>query len=303
MDVLILIVSHNGAFTIATTLNHCLKYNPSVPVLVIDNASTDDTPATLQSVISPRVTIKNAHRNLGVGAAFNLCLDEAVRRQISWLMILDQDSLLSPQMLTRLIETGEELMTKTGSVAMVCPTVRSRKFPDIIHYPMNWTGRGFVAVTGEGKALEEPISVDTSISSGSLYRVTALNGIGGFNEGYFIDFVDHDCHLRLKQAGYTMWWERRAELRHDLGKIQRMTPEGLWIEHEPFRYYYMARNMLNGYWRFGGLRAVLALSVEIWRHMARLRRYGTRSNACNRFIRKGVMDAVLGKMGPLPANN
>jgi len=67
MDVLILIVSHNGAFTIATTLNHCLKYNPSVPVLVIDNASTDDTPATLQSVISPRVTIKKRPSESGSG--------------------------------------------------------------------------------------------------------------------------------------------------------------------------------------------------------------------------------------------
>jgi rhamnosyltransferase len=148
---------------------------------------------------------------------------------------------------------------------------------------------------------ENPLPIDSSISSGSLYRVAALQEIGGFREEYFIDFVDHECHLRLRRAGWSIWWDRESTLYHKLGKLQKMTKEGLWIEHAPFRYYYMARNMTEGYWRLGGLRALVNIEIEIFRHIGRLRRFGQDPNRCTYYIFRGLKDAFLGKSGPLNA--
>ena len=299
MDSLIVIVSHNGAPTISETIKHCLESIGALIFLVVDNASTDGTPEILKSFSDQRLQIQLFQQNLGVGAGFNRGLREAVRQRIPWLMILDQDSLLRRETLMQLIETGKMRLENQNRVGAVFPLVRCRNYPDIIHRPMNWTGKGFLSVTGAGHIQGVPLAVDTSISSGALYRVSALTDIGGFNEAYFIDFVDHECHLRLRQAGYTLWWDRNASMIHNLGKIQRMTPDGLWIEHEPFRYYYMARNMIYSYLRFGGARAVMGLFGEIIRHMKRLTRYGAEPKACNRQILKGVVDAILGKTGPL----
>jgi rhamnosyltransferase len=144
--------------------------------------------------------------------------------------------------------------------------------------------------------------VDSPISSGTLYRVDALKAIGGFNESYFIDFVDHDCHLRLRKAGFTLWWEKNAEMFHQLGAIQRMTDSGLWIEHEPFRYYYMARNMTEGHRRIGGLMSMLIFWRELSRHIFRLHSYSRHPYAGIYYILKGCFDAVIGKSGALASD-
>ncbi len=143
------------------------------------------------------------------------------------------------------------------------------------------------------------MEIDSTLTSGTLYSTAALLSVGGFRESYFIDFVDHECHLRLRRAGWKLWWVPGAVLYHDLGKTQRLTAQGLWIEHEPYRYYYMARNMLEGHRRLGGMGAALLLGAEIARHAWRLQRYGRRPALCAAYIGKGILHAMLGKSGRL----
>ena len=299
MDTLIVIVTHNGAQTIAETLARCLESNTDIGVMVVDNASLDQTARIARFFCDKRVFHRFLDQNQGVGAGFNQGLAEAVRRNIPWMMVLDQDSLPEENMPARMVASATALFRENPSLGAVFPLVRCRRYPDVIHNPWNWTGTGFASVIEDPSDSRSVQMVDTSISSGTLYRVGALCDTGGFDESFFIDFVDHECHLRMRQKGFTLWWDRRVELHHNLGKIQRMTPEGLWIEHEPFRYYYMARNMTVGYWRFGGIRAVWKLLEEIRSHIGRLQRNSTSAAACRRYIRKGMIHAFLGKTGPL----
>ncbi|MEW6259838.1 MAG: glycosyltransferase [Thermodesulfobacteriota bacterium] len=294
MAVLIAVVTYNGEATIQGTLEAALAMNEDVPVMVIDNASMDRTIAIVKRMTCPRIRFIRNKTNMGVGSAFNEALRQAKNMGAEWLMLLDQDS--QPD--------GDALAVMLGSVAegigALFPTVRCRGYPDIVHYPMDWTGIGFVAVVPtEDSASVARIPVDTGISSGALYRVAAIDGIGGFNEGYFIDFVDHECHLRLKAAGYSLCWVRDAEIWHNLGNIHQMTDSGLWIEHAPFRYYYMARNMIQGYWRFGGIRALWCLLGEMRKHTRRLRTYSKNASDCIAWLRLGIVHGVLGKTGKL----
>lgn len=293
MAVLIVVLTHNGEATIEATLSTASALEPKSPILVIDNASEDRTVSIVSGMDIPGMTLQTRPTNEGVGKAFNLGLKQAKRVGAKWMMLLDQDSTPRPSMLQKLLEAPAE---RCGALF---PTVRCRSFPDVVHPPMDWTGHGLAPVSLPGGTAPEWITVDTSISSGALYRVDALEVIGGFNEDYFIDFVDHECHLRLREAGYTLWWVPKAEMLHELGRIQRMTESGLWIEHPPYRYYYMARNMMLGYRRFGGLRAVWHLMKEMRAHADRLKRNSDGAAACIAWMKRGAWHGMLGKTGRL----
>jgi rhamnosyltransferase len=303
MEVLILVVCYNGARTIMETINSCLAAEKPVSLLAVDNGSTDSTLAILKSIHDNQLSIISAGYNSGLGAAFNVGIKAACDRGLQWLYILDQDSVLVPGCLEKLFQTAQDLLKHTLSVAAISPTVRCRAYPEIIHYPLKWNGKQFLTeVHGVGSAFSGAVQVDSPISSGTLYRVEALKAIGGFNESYFIDFVDHDCHLRLRKAGYTLWWEKKAVMFHQLGAIQRMTESGLWIEHEPFRYYYMARNMTEGHRRIGGLTSMLIFWREIARHIVRLRKNSHHPYIGIYYMLRGCIDAVIGKSGALASN-
>lgn len=302
MAVLIVVVAFRGENTIEATVDRVLCSTIVADVLIIDNASDDNTLQILRSMGHPRLRLIRNDRNLGVGTAFNQGMRQAREYGADWMMVLDQDSLLAPDALEKLLDAANVLLRGSDiRPSAVFPTVRCKSYPDVIHYPMNWTGTGFQAVAPQHAQRAEPqrIPVDTSISSGALYRIETLEAIGGFNEGYFIDFVDHECHLRLARAGYGLWWVRDAEIFHELGAIRKMTDTGLWIEHAPFRYYYMARNMVRGYWVFGGVRALWGLWREIRSHISRMRRYGENADTCEQYLMLGIRDGLLGRTGPL----
>ncbi|MCP4680747.1 MAG: glycosyltransferase [Desulfobacterales bacterium] len=297
-------MTYNGAETIRGTLQSCrsgLQQGKS-PILVIDNASRDDTVSIIESLCPEQTKIVKMAENLGVACAFNVGVQRALRAGVRWLFILDQDSVCGPGCLDILLETAGDLVKKGEKVGAVCSMARSRTFPDVIFRPYYWTGRALVPVPdAPGSALLVP--VDSTISSGTLYSVNALNAINGFRERYFIDFVDHECHIRLREAGWSLWWEKRAILHHRLGKIQRITGAGLWIEHEPFRYYYMTRNMTDGLWRIGGVAAISRFAGEMFRHVLRVKRYSARSNEIIYYIIKGIRDAILRRFGPIDSKH
>lgn len=302
-DVLILVVTYNGADTVRRTIRSCRsgRRTTSTPVLVIDNASGDDTVEIVESLGLEGVETAVMPENLGVAGAFNVGIRRAAESGAKWLFILDQDSVCGDRCLDILVESAEDLLRKGRTVGAVCPTARGRNLPGVIFYPYRWTGRGFAPVVEPEPFGESapPAAIDSAISSGALYRVEALASVGGFREEYFIDFVDHEGHMRLRRAGWTIWWEKRAEIHHRLGKIQQMTDDGLWIEHEPFRYYYMARNMLDGLWRLGGIPALFRFAAELYAHVGRIRRHSERSGEIMRCIAKGLKDGFLRRSGPL----
>lgn len=305
-DVLILVVTHEGAETVCQTLESCLSspQEEARPVMVIDNASADHTVSVVKSLSLPGLEVVRMPKNVGVAKAFNHGVKKARQIGARWLFILDQDSICGSCCLDILLQNANDLMKKGEKVGAVCPTAKSLIFSDVIHYPYRWTGRGLEPVLCNEKKLPDvPIAIDSTISSGTLYLVDALTAINGFREEYFIDFVDHECHIRLRRAGWSLWWEKRAVLYHRLGRIQRMTDEGLWVEHDPVRYYYMARNMVEGYWRLGGVRALLQFGGEIQRQIHRLRRFGEAPKKSIHYIFKGVKDAFLGKFGPLDSDD
>lgn len=100
--VLALVVTHNRKHLLAECLDLLAAQDrPPDHVLVVDNASTDGTPALLAE---REVEHLRLERNTGAAGGFHFGLAEARRRDFDWVWLLDDDAHPRPDSLQKLLE-------------------------------------------------------------------------------------------------------------------------------------------------------------------------------------------------------
>ena len=106
--VLTLVVSYNANAWIELCLKSVLASSMATDILVIDNASIDDTCEIIQTHF-PDVLLKKNEINLGFGRANNIGLKYALENAYNYVLLINQDVQVSPEMLKRLVERAEEM--------------------------------------------------------------------------------------------------------------------------------------------------------------------------------------------------
>uniref|UniRef100_UPI0035B11407 glycosyltransferase n=1 Tax=Hylemonella sp. TaxID=2066020 RepID=UPI0035B11407 len=175
-------------------------------------------------------------RNLGVGAALNQGLAQALAWGCRWIVTLDQDSRCYADMVQTLLQVKDRCATQ--------PVVVGGNYYD----PRNRTTR--VPMGGPGEYLEQT----TVITSACLVDAVFAERLGGFRDDYFIDQLDHEFCLRARKHGARILISRKPVMEHSVGE-----DGGTWLplfgrlpNHVPVRKYYIARNSIvtiARYWR------------------------------------------------------
>ena len=118
--------AHNAAATIQASLASALEQTePSLEVLVIDDASTDHTVELVATMAArdSRIRLIRSDVNRGPGAARNRGLDAA---RGHWIALLDADDAYFPERLARLLTIGEQNQVEiVADNKLVCPEDRS----------------------------------------------------------------------------------------------------------------------------------------------------------------------------------
>ncbi len=210
-------------------------------VLVYDNGSTNsDQVADLVSAY-PTATLLSAPSNSGVAGALNRLAEAAVERGARLLVTLDQDS-VSPSGMVAILEN--ELASGVG---IVTPYIVDRNKLTVAEYRELNLPRVERYMQPARKG---------AITSGGLVNLDAWLEVGGFDERFFIDYVDYDFNQRLMAAGYQILRANRTHLVHEVGRavktwlrVPRRNMSGRWelevfyaFGHSPMRCYYKARN-------------------------------------------------------------
>jgi rhamnosyltransferase len=212
---------------------------PQVNSLVV----VDNTPATerqrriaVPAVFGKAVLLIENHDNLGVAAALNQGLKQALEWGCDWLLTLDQDSRCYPDMVQTLLNVK--------AVSVPPASVIGGNYLDTRN------GKMKVPVGANGEFLEQK----TVITSGCLVDASCAQAIGGFREDYFIDQLDHEFCLRVRAHGGRVVISRNPVMAHSVGEAG-----GAWLpllghlpNHSPVRKYYVARNSvmtIATYWR------------------------------------------------------
>lgn len=204
-----------------------------VALLVI----VDNTPQTIADIstlperIANLILISNA-RNVGLAAGLNIGAGYAVKRGYEWLLTLDQDTVVNPNLIDGLHEVYASYPQKPvlgilAANATIPPTERLMEEDD----------------GGNNPYMERK----TVITSGSLVSASALQRVGPFKEELFIEGIDLEFCLRLRRSGFRIVCSRKPLMVHGAGAMKearffsRRVPV---THHAPWRYKYMARNLV-----------------------------------------------------------
>lgn len=216
-------------------------------VLVFDNASSGDAlEAFWQDIRDARVEVIRSPENVGLGRAINRAADYARTRGFQHLLIMDQDSIVDPDMVATLRGRLIDLQ-RAHRVAAVGPQFRDQRTGEQapfvrIGFPLNHKLFG-----GPGQA----VACDFLISSGTLLPLEVLDHVGGMDEGLFIDNVDIEWGSRARYRGFKLFGICDAGMRHRIGDLVRVSPllPRAVVVHSPTRLYYMMRNRVLLYQR------------------------------------------------------
>jgi len=252
-------------------------------VTIIDNASREAMPDNLLADYPEARLVRNP-RNLGFAAANNLAVREYTGDS-EWLALLNPDAFPQPDWLA-------QLMRATGAHPD-CAVFASRQLDatdparldgdgDIYHI----SGRAWRAGRARKAPRHSPAAcpVFSPCAAAGLYRRSAYNEAGGFDEDFFCYFEDVDLGFRLQLLGHRCLLIPGAVVHH-LGSA---TTGG---QHGDFAVYHGHRNLVWTYFKnMPGILFWIFLPLHLAINLAALLRHGRRFG----LVMRAKRDALIG---------
>ena len=208
-------------------------------VIIVDNHSSSACLCMLEKISSdPRVNLIINKENLGVATALNQGVKHLTNysESYSWFLSLDQDTLLFPFMLQNLISAFNE-----------CPF--NHQVGIIGSNYQEWTtGKILFNSQQENQIWAE---VENLPTSGCLTSMKIFQHVGNFRDDFFIDYVDTDYCLRLRDKGYRVIISPQVGMKHPLGYYKPnkcynfLFKKSMVTNYPPIRHYYWTRNGLT----------------------------------------------------------
>ena len=180
-------------------------------LVVVDNASTDGSPAAARALAPGARVIENS-ANLGFAAAANQGAEAAGRDVI---LFLNPDAVVAGgfrEAIARPWDDGRGWAAWMGLVTMRSGTAVNTS-GNVVHV----TGVSWAGQAGESLVAAPAGPREVTFASGACLavRADAWRRLGGFSPDFFMYVEDADLSLRLRLAGETIGIEPAARVDHD----------------------------------------------------------------------------------------
>jgi GT2 family glycosyltransferase len=217
MKILAILVNYNGRKLLEKNLPSLIStYHPGLDICVVDNNSKDDSVKFLEKEY-PEIKIIKSKKNLGYGKGHNLALEKFP--DYKYYIFMNNDLKLEPDWLSQLVQVVET-RKNTGAVG---PKILYSKKKDG-RYVINSAGMNinnhylaYDRYEGEFDAPKYSITQKVDGICGALMLVSkeVLEKVKGFNPKMFLYYEDVDLSLRIKDAGYDIYYCGRSIVYHD----------------------------------------------------------------------------------------
>jgi N-acetylglucosaminyl-diphospho-decaprenol L-rhamnosyltransferase len=192
----VFIPNFNGEARIGRALDGLRRQDREVDVVVVDNGSTDGSPAMLRAEY-PEVSVVELGANLGFGTALNRGV--AARPEADPIVLLNDDAEPEREFVGALLEA---LVEGVDSVAAVMVQQSDPGRIDSAGVVADRTLMGFDYLHGEPVEVAAGAAPPLGPTGGAaLYRRAAFEAVGGFDERIFLYYEDLDLALRMATAG------------------------------------------------------------------------------------------------------
>ena len=262
---------------------------PAGRVLIVDNASTDGSPARLRREL-PGVPLVVSPKNLGFAAGMNFGASKILKQcaEDDAIIFVNNDALIVDGMAAL-----EAALAKTD-VGLVSPVILHKENPENIHFQgsdYDWNraeiifyDKEMAARRGAGGLIDSPRVVGAAVA----VRVDFIRKVGLFDETLFMYYEDDDLSVRSSRAGYRNVVASGFRIAHT-GKSSGDAP--------PHYYFYMRRNTFYFWGRY------LPVSRWRWCRMKILSEGFMNAHQWRtdpergRAVREGILAALSGKTG------
>jgi len=188
-------------------------------VMVVDNGSTDGSREHIRASW-PTVEVLEISHNIGVAAALNRAVTASDSELVA---LLNNDIELEPEWLTDLshaLDAHPEAASASGKLLRF----HDRSTIDAAGDLMLWSGavinRGY-GMRDEGQ-FDQPQAVFAACAGAALYRRSAFEVVGCFDESFFAYLEDIDWGMRAQLAGFSSRYVPTAVGYHVGGATTRL---------------------------------------------------------------------------------
>lgn len=287
-------------------------------IIVVDNASGDDTPTWLAAQTDPRLHVVTLSENMGGAGGFEAGVIHA-RDQFDpdWMVLMDDDARPLPGAMAQFQQDFADIDPEctapdaVGAIAAavlnmdgsICemnrpsrnPFWRGREFLGTLRSLLTGKTRGGFHISDAIMAPDAPPSeIDVASFVGYFLARGAVARTGLPDGGYFIYGDDVTYSLRLRRAGLRLLMAPAVRFEHDCGTLSiDLATRPLW------KVYYLSRNgvpmarLAAGIWLFP---LALAYYVFVWVRKTRYYLPAERP-LYRRLMWRGLRDGILGRRG------
>jgi N-acetylglucosaminyl-diphospho-decaprenol L-rhamnosyltransferase len=246
-DLSVVIVTWNSASFIGPCLD-ALRANTrrNAECLVVDNASSDDTVGIIRRD-NPWVTLLEPGRNLGFAAANNLALQRATGR---YLLLLNPDTEVQPGALDALAglldrrpaagAVGARLLNSDGTLQFSTyrlPTAATLAWEYFLRDLRRTDDPRAGRYVAADYAVERP--VEGLLGACLMVRRQVAEQVGFLDEQFILYCEEVDWCIRLRRAGWELWYTPEALVLHHSGQSAKLAPARsfLLLQRNRFRLY------------------------------------------------------------------
>jgi GT2 family glycosyltransferase len=288
MNIATVILNYNGLTLLPECLESLRHLKDTTHPIIVDNASTDNSPELINSKFSEATLIRNT-ANLGFAAGNNVGIRFALQKNFDAVMFLNSDTKVHPDLVTQLIKADTDLAS-----------------PKIYFYPgfefhhdryqdkdrgrVLWYAGGSIDwnnVWGMHRGVDEvdhgqfdtPTDLEFATGCCLLIKRAVFDRIGLFDPRYFLYYEDLDFCIRARKAQFAIRYLPSALLWH---KNAQSSASGGSLHQ-----YYFTRNRLLFGWHYA-----------LWRTKAALMRQSVKQFFTGTPAEKqGVKDFYLRRFG------
>jgi len=216
-----IVLSYNGRDDVLSCVGWLSASDyPRLRVVVVDNASTDDTVAEVAARFPACTVLRNA-QNLGFAGGCNVGIRHALEAGDDLVMLVNPDTTAGPDLVTRLVA----FMDSHPRAGVVGPKTHSTQpmpdgSPKLLYkgawrrtLPLRQSIPGIES--GDAGGDDEPRRTDYVWGHAMMLRAAALQRTGPLDSAFFMYYEDLDLCRRMEAAGYEVWCDPQAVIRHD----------------------------------------------------------------------------------------
>jgi GT2 family glycosyltransferase len=222
--VFVIVLNFNGKSVLPACLSSIYQSDyPNFEVVVVDNASIDDSFKSAIKSFSKTAFIKNP-ANLGFAKGNNIGIRYALERFADYIFLLNNDTVIEKNTLSMLVNT----LDKNASTGIVSPLIFNN------NGTLWFAGGSIDWLKMQARNLFQPISNSpyaTAYLSGCamLVRKEVFKKIGLFDERFFLYYEDTDFSLRAQKSGFKLLIVPNAHIRHLEQSNVKNTAKIYWL--------------------------------------------------------------------------